>query len=405
MPTFVYKAKLDPTQLQEGVVEAENAEQAVRKINELGLYPVSVNLKSEQKKISLFKRLSQRRKISRSDIVNFTRQLSSLLSSGLNILPSLNVLKNQAVSPIFISLLDDVSNNVKSGASFSESLSRYENVFSPLYINVVRSGELSGRLTSALDTLADFLDRLEDLRQRIISALVYPALVLSVGIVTVAILLIFVIPRISTMYQDMGQVLPLPTQIIVGISYLIVHYFWLICALIIFAIFLTMRTFKTKEGRDFIDKMKLSIPFLKTFVLKQHMVQFSRTLALLLSSGVPIVAALELVSETLPSHLIRQEVETMARAIREGESLSDTVKNAKYFPSFVANIISVAEESGTLDTSLTRIANSFERDVENIIKKFNASLEPVLILLIGIVVGFIVISMLLPIFQINLIVG
>lgn len=405
MPTFTYKAKLGPTQLQQGSIEAENQEQAIKKISDLGLFPVELKAGKEFKNISFFQRIRQRRKVGNQDVIGFTRQLASLLESGLNILPSLNVIRSQAVTPSFVSIIDDITQNVKEGVSFSDSLARYENIFSPLYINVVRSGELSGRLTNVLDTLADFLEGQEELRQRIISALVYPALVLAVGILTVAILLIFVIPRIGAMYEDMGQMLPLPTQIVVGTSNVFLHYSWLFFVLIVVSIFLMNRIIRTKEGKDFIDRLKLKTPLLGRFIEKQHVVQFSRTLSLLLSSGIPIVTSLELVANTLSNRMIKAEVETMSKAIREGASLSASIKEVKYFPVFVANIISVAEESGTLERSLTRVAVSFEHDVERIIKTFMATLEPALIFLVGIVVGFIVISMLLPIFQINLIVG
>lgn len=405
MPTFNYKARVSPLELKEGRVEAQTHEEAVQKIADSGLFPIEVSLDSGKKDLSLFKRLKNRRKVSRADISGFTRQLANLLESGLNILPALNVLKGQVASPIFISLIEDISDRVKKGEAFSESLNRHENFFSPLYVNVVRSGEVSGKLNSALESLADFLERQEELRQKIISALIYPLIVLSVGILTVAVLLIFVIPRISLMYEEMGQALPIPTQIVVGISSTIVDYFWLLVFLIAGAVFFLNRKLKSREGRIFIDRLKLNLPLLGVFVVKGHIVQFSRTLSLLLASGVPIVSALALVGDTLSNSLIKAEVEAMAKAIHKGESLSEAVEKTKYFPVYVANVMSIAEESGTLEVSLSRIANSFERDVANIIKAFTVTLEPALILIIGLIVGFIVIAMLLPIFSINLIVG
>ncbi|MBU2540434.1 MAG: type II secretion system F family protein [Candidatus Omnitrophica bacterium] len=405
MPTFTYKAKLGPSKLEQGSIEAENQEQAIKKISDLGLFPVEVRPYKQSKNISLFARFGQRNKIKNQEVISLTRQLASLLEAGLNILPALNAIKSQLVMPALVSLVDDIAQNVKDGASFSESLSHHKDIFSSLYINVVRSGELSGRLNHVLDTLADFLEKGEDLRQRIISALVYPVLVLAVGILTVAVLLIFVIPRIGVMFEDMGQVLPLPTQIVVGISSMIVNYFFVFFAIIVVLFFFINKRIKTKEGRIFVDRSKLKTPLLGMFIRKQHIVQFSRTLSLLLASGIPIVTALELVANTLSNGMIRQEVKTMSTAIREGASLSTSIKESKYFPAFVSSIIAVAEESGSLDRSLARLASSFERDVERIIKTFTVALEPTLIFLIGLVVGFIVIAMLLPIFQINLIVG
>lgn len=405
MPTFIYKARVSPLELKEGLVEAETREQAVKKIADSGLFPIEVDLASGKKDSSLFRRLKSQRKVTRADISGFTRQLANLLESGLNILPALNVLKAQVASPVFISLIDDISEKVKKGEAFSESLSRHENFFSPLYVNVVRSGELSGKLNSALGSLADFLEHQEELRQKIISALVYPLIVLFVGILTVSVLLIFVIPRISVMYEEMGQALPIPTQIVVGISSIIVRYFWPLVILTAGTVFFARRKLKTREGREFCDRLKLNLPLLGALTVKGHIVQFSRTLSLLLASGIPIVSALELVGSTLSNSLIRSEVEAMSKAIHKGESLSGAVEKTKYFPIFVANVMSVAEESGTLETSLSRIANSFERDVANIIKAFTVTLEPALILIIGLIVGFIVIAMLLPIFSINLIIG
>lgn len=392
-------------QLQEGIVEAQDEEQAIKKINDLGLFPVEVNIATQGYDASLFKSFRKHRKITKADIVIFTRQLANLLESGLNILPALNVLKTQVVSNLFVSLIDDISDKVKKGESFSESLASHEDFFSSLYINVVKSGELSGKLNISLESLANFLERREELRQKVFSALVYPLIVLSVGIMTVIILLTFVIPRIAAMYTEMGQALPIPTQIVVAVSFAIVHYFWIFILFIAGGFFLIKRNLKTTGGRDFIDRLNLSLPLLGPFVIKQHIVQFSRTLALLLGSGIPIVSALELVSDTLTNRLIKTEAAFMAKSIAKGDSLSDSMRQSKYFPPFVANIMSVAEESGTLEASLSRIANSFERDAENTIKTFTITLEPVLILFIGLIVGFIVVSMLLPIFQINLILG
>jgi type II secretory pathway component PulF len=405
MPIFSYKARISPTQLQEGSLEAENKEQALKKISDLGLFPIDVWPQQALGKKSFLNIFRLSHKIKRQEIISFTRQLASLLESGLNILPALNVLKGQAISSSLRQLLDDISTNVQEGAAFSEALSSHEHIFSPLYINVIRSGELSGKLTPVLDTLADFLESQEDLRQRIITALVYPLLVLAIGILTVSILLIVVIPRIGRMYQDMGQVLPVPTQIVVGVSNLLARYFWLISVLIAVFVFTVKRNLQTKEGKVFFDRLSISLPILGVFIKEQHIVQFSRTLSLLLGSGIPIVTSLELASATLSNRMIKTEIERMALQIREGESLSTVLKLSQFFPAYVANVISVAEESGTLERSLNRIASSFEREVERIIKRFSATLEPMLIFFIGIIVGFIVISMLLPIFQINLIIG
>lgn len=405
MPKFIYTAKESPSEIKEGLIEAENEDQAIKKISDLGLFPTEVREQGLSKELTFFQQLKQKRKITHQDVINFTRQLSSLLESGLNILPSLNILKSQASLASFARVIDDVTERVKQGASFSDGLREHENIFSPLYINVVRSGELSGKLNSALDTLSDFLEKKEDLRQRIISVLVYPMLVLSVGIITVAILLIFVIPGIGRMYEDMGQVLPIPTQIVMMISNTIAHYFWFFSAAIVFLIFTLSRRIKTKAGKDYFDRIKFKVPLLSMFIQKQNIVQFCRTLSLLLASGIPIVAALELTSDILTNQIFKIEVAKIAKAIRGGNSLSASIKLAQHFPAHVVNIITVAEESGTLELSLSRIANSFEKELDRIIKAFTTTLEPVLILLIGLVVAFIVISMLLPIFQINLIVG
>ncbi len=405
MPKYYYSAKENPAEIKDGLVEADNEEQALKKISELGLFPIEIRQQGLSRKLTFLQQLKQKRKIRHQDVINFTRQLSSLLESGLNILPSLDILKSQLGLSSFVYIIDDLSDNVKGGASFSESLRRHDNIFSSLYINVIRSGELSGKLNLSLETIADFLEKKEDLRQRIISALVYPMLVLIVGIITVSILLIFVIPRIGRMYEDMGQVLPIPTQIVVIISNTVSHYFWFLVVGIVFLIIIMNKLIKAKEGRDYLDKLKLKSPFFGSFIAKQNIIQFSRTLGLLLSSGVPIVTSLELTADTLGNQVFKLEVAKIAKAIRDGESLSKSIKLAAHFPSQVTNIINVAEESGTLEPSLARIANSFEREVERIIKTFTTTLEPVLILFVGLIVGFMVIAMLLPIFQINLIVG
>ncbi|MBI5144847.1 MAG: type II secretion system F family protein, partial [Candidatus Omnitrophica bacterium] len=343
-------------------------------------------------------------KKSKRDLTIFTRQLSSLIESGVNILNILNIILTQTSDKYLKSVLSDIIGKIKDGRSLSESLSSHPYLFSNRSTSIIHSREIGGNVEQALKRLADFLEKEEEFKNSLIAALTYPFFVLVVGALTVIVLLTFVIPRFVTMFTDMGQVLPLPTRVLINLSGFLRGYWWFILAIIFMVIFFCKRLYNKPAGKMQLDRIKLKAAILGNIILKTEVGRLMRTLSLLLSSGIPIVQSLELSSMAIENQVLKLEVQKFKEQINAGASFSDCLKNSKLFPAFLTNIISVGEETGRLEAALLRIADTYERDTDRALKGFSRLLEPLIILVVGLIVGFIVLSMLLPIFQINLIV-
>lgn len=398
MPKFNYQAKKGPQEKVSGIVEAKNESQAIALIEERGLFPISVQ-EQEEKTLGL-SRLSFR-PIRQQEIIVFTRQFSNLIEAGLTINEALKILIQQAANPSFKHLIFGIEEQIKDGSTLSEALHHYPKQFSQFYCAVVRAGELGGALDTVLNRLADFSEQGEKLRADIVASLTYPGLIASVGMVSIYALLTFVVPRISAMFEDMGQSLPLITQILIGISKIFQGYWWLFLIVLLTVFFLFKRS-KSPEEKIFWDTIFLRIPVIGNIIQKSEMMHFVRTLSLLFESGVAMLVALEAVSNTITNNAIKAEIKKITQEIKDGSSLSLAIKKSAYFPSYVANIVSVGEEAGTIEKSLKRIAVSYEQEINRLLRTLTSLLEPVMILVMGLIVVFIVAAMLLPIFQINL---
>lgn len=401
MPRYSYTAKLDPKRIIQAVIEAESRQDAINKITKLGYFPVSVQpeiIHQQTGGINRFWRSSSK------DLVLFTRQLASLIDSGVNIINGMNIISSQTSNKYFKFILLDVLSKIKDGKSLSDSLSGYPQIFSPLYCAMIRVGEASGSLNSTLGRLADFLEKEQEVKDTLRSSLVYPAFILAVGFLTVFILLVFVIPKLVGMFEDLGQALPLPTKILIDSSAFLSSYWWVIIILSVLSVFLSRRIIENSKGRVLWDNFKLKLVFFGQVILKNELSRFCRTLSLLLSSGIPISPALDVSVSIVNNQVLKTEIQYFKERIANGVSLSAVFKGVKLFPDFVTSIVSIGEETGNLDKSLLRIAQDYEKEVDRIIKTLIRLLEPLIILVMGLIVGFIVLSMLLPIFEINLIV-
>lgn len=401
MPIFVYKAKKGPTQIIEGNIEADSENVALAKLSQLGYYPISIQKETEYRAASggalFFKRVKLH------DLSVFTRQLSDLLDAGLTLHNALEIIYRQTENKFLQTVIGEIRDQVRDGRPFSETLKRYPDVFSDLYVSMAKSGETGGMLEDILARLAGFSEAQEMLQTKVKSAMAYPAVMASVGFVTIVVLITFVIPKIVTMFEDLGQALPLPTAILVGISDIFVHYWYILIGILAFFFFLIARIGKTEEGKLAIDQLKLKFPVTGELIKKAEISRFARTLGTLLQNGVPILESLEVVANTMQNAVLKKEIKDTYLGVRDGKSLSKGLLAQKHFPPFATNMIAVAEEGGQLEKSLFKVADSYERETDNVIKIMTSLLEPILILTMGIIVGFIVISMLLPIFQINII--
>ena len=402
MPVFSYKAKHGPEKVISGVIEAENQDIALSRLDKMGYFVLSVDVDREKTgfrpSLGIFKRINLKH------ISLFTRQLSDLLDAGVPLLLSIDILSKQADNTLLSSILDGIYKDIKDGKSLSESLAGYPKLFSPLYINMVASGETGGILEDVLSRLADFYEKEDEIKSKIKAALTYPIFMFFAGISTIIVLLTFVIPKLVVMFEDMGQTLPLPTRILVSSSSFIVEFWWVSVVMIFLIIILFKRLKNTKEGGVIIDKWKLAIPMVGKLVQKVEISRFSRTLATLLENGVPILQSLNIVKNTIVNKVISAEIDRAAKEVSEGNKFAVSIGKGVWIPIFVTNMIAVGEESGSLEKTLLKISDTYARQVDRTTKTITSLLEPAMILIMGSIVGFIVISMLLPIFQINILI-
>ncbi|MCM8800532.1 MAG: type II secretion system F family protein [Candidatus Omnitrophica bacterium] len=400
MPIYKYRAKKDPQHTVEGEIDALNENEAVEKLSQIGYLPISLHLVKEglTPKPAPFRLLG---KIKPRQITVFTRQLASLLKAGVPILTSINILKEQSESIPLNNLLKRLHDRLNEGATFSASLEEFPQVFPSLYVAMIRSGEDSGTLTEVLLKIADYRTKQEEILQRLRTALVYPLLMAVVGIATIIFMLTFVMPRLMSIFANLQEELPLPTKLLLWVSKTLKDWgLWLIIILGMIILMLR-RQAMTESGRLSLARWQLRIPILGGFILKNELARFSRTLELLLKNGLSILKAIEVAIPVLRNALLKQELLKSSKDLQQGGSFGRSLKNSALFPSFMSNLVLVGEESGALADSLAEVAQAYEGDTEETIRIFLSLLEPLLILGMGLIVGFIVIAMLLPIFQIN----
>lgn len=401
MAIFIYTAKSSPGKIIQGSIEAESEQEVVSRLTKMGYFPVSV--KAEIPYLTQ-KEIWKLKKVKSEEIVSLTQQLSTLIESGINIIEALRIISNQNQNKYLKSVLNDIIAKIKDGNSFSASLAFYPQIFSNLYVAMIKLGEAGGNIQDALKRLANFLEKEKDLRNSIRSALIYPAFIFVISILTIIVLLGFVIPRLVSMFEDIGQILPLPTKMLITISGFLRDYWWFILASIGTLIFIYKRGSRSPQVRVALSEFKLKIPIWGKLTLKTDTSRLTRALSLLLSQGLTILYSLEVSATIIDNEILKNETIKFRKKISEGSTLSKCISESKYFPPYVANIASIGEESGALEKSLMRIADDYEKEADSFLKNFSQILEPLMILGMGLIVGFIVLSMMLPIFQINLIV-
>lgn len=403
MPNFHYKAKKGPDQTEAGNIEAEDRERAINKLMQNGLVPIEVTewYKSTTNFSFNFRwKLNKRAGLGELNI--FTQQLRTLIRSRVELLSALRILYEQSENQALKLIILDLYNTVKDGNTFSTALSKHSEFFSSLYINIIRSGETSGRLDEALEEMSNFLEREQDLRIKIRSALAYPLLMLIVGTLTIFVLFSFVIPRLVGIFEDFQAALPLPTRILLSTSSIFQRGWIFIIAFIIAAVFILRRQ-KIKEYSA-IDWLKLHLPILGQLNRKQAIARFSRTLGLLLHSGTPVFQSLQVAIPTLENHILIKQMESIPKDVMAGTTLSESMKRISCFDPFLIQMVKVGEEGGRLEEVLNEVADAFTRDSESMVKVITSLIEPLVILFLGLILGGIVMAMLLPIFQINMLI-
>jgi len=405
MPTYSYKATDSAGKIVKGTLEAPQERGVVATLQDMGYIPITISLAERDRRrldldlskniISIFKGISTK------DVVSFTQDLSALLEAGLQVDRALSTLIDVAEKEKFKEVIKDVLKTVQEGSYLSDALAKHSRVFSTFYVNMVRAGEAGGVLEAVLGRLGDFLESSQDLRDYIKSAMVYPVFLVFVGGISIIILLTFVIPKFSIIFSDMGQSIPLATRFLIGFSEILRTY-WLIILGGFGAIYFFLRRYiKTTAGRLRLDQYKMNLPVGRELIKKIEVARFARTLGTLTKSGVPILQALNLVNEIIGNQAIARSMGKIYERVKEGEMLAKPLGEAGIFPPLAIQMITVGEETGRLDEMLLRVAETYEKVVRNMVKRFISLLEPAMILAMGLVVGFIVISMLMAIFSMS----
>ena len=403
MATFAYKA-LDKAGTEvAGTLDADNERLALGRLKDMGYLPLEIRAEKVAKGgiLDTFLGIFTRKRVKGKDIVTFTRQLSTLIDAGLPLLRSLNVLGEQTESPNLNVQIKDIASSVQGGSTFSDALAKHPRTFSKLYINMIKAGEAGGVLEVVLARLAEFSEKEQALKSKVKGAMVYPALVVMVGVGVVLFLTIAIIPTFVGMFVEIGATLPLPTMIMMKLSDFL-RGFWWVNLLVVLALITSYKMWVKKEqGRYQTDKIKLKLPILGDLAKKGAISRFTRTLGTLITSGVPILQALLIVKDTAGNEVIARAMVAVHNSIREGESIAAPLGKSSVFPPMVVHMIAVGEETGALDTMLIKVSDIYDREVDTAVNALTSVLEPVLILGMGLVVGFIVIAMYLPIFQMS----
>jgi general secretion pathway protein F len=405
MPKFSYKAAGQGGKVVQGIMEAQEGAAVVARIQEMGLIPMTVSpVKAGGRAIGISLSQGLRSvfaRISGKDVLLFTQDLSALLGAGLPVDRALSILIETSQKQRFKDVVRDILKSVQGGAYLSDALAKHPRIFSTFYVNMVKAGEAGGVLEAVLDRLALFLENIQELKDYIKSSMVYPLFLVTVGGISIIILLTYVIPKFSIIFADMGGNIPLTTKILLGISDFARLYWPFFAGAIGLSIFLLRRYLKSPSGRLRFDTFLMDMPIGGEIVRKIEAARFARTLGTLTKSGVPILQAITLVKEILGNRVVANAMNRVHERVKEGERLSRPLADTGIFPALAVQMVTVGEETGRLDDMLIKIAENYEKAVRDMVKRFVSLLEPAMILLMGIMVGFIVISMLMAIFSIN----
>jgi general secretion pathway protein F len=392
MSVFSYRATTIEGAILEGVIEAVDEQSAIERLKNTGLIPLDVAAPKEGigKKFSL--------RSSRADLLTFTTELSALLGAGLPLDRSLNILSEISESSEMEKVIDSILRSIREGSSFSDALQKHPKVFPKLYVNMIRAGEAGGVLDVVLDKLNEFLESSKALKDHVVSVMIYPSLLLVTGGVSIIILLTFVLPKFSVMFAELGGSLPLATKLLLAFSNVLKSYWWIVLSAVVTAWVIFKNYVRSDAGRYKWDGFKLRL--MGDVIKKLETARFCRTLGTLLKSGVPLLQALNNSRDIISNRVIAAAVDSVSAGAKEGKGIAVPLSETHVFPQLALSMIKVGEETGQLDAMLIKVASTYEKSLNVAIKRLVNFLEPVMILIMGIIIGFIVISMLLAIFSI-----
>lgn len=405
MAVFEYKGLDLRGKNTTGVIDADNPRQARSKLRQNGIFPTEVMSAKAAAEVQAREAFSFGQKVSLSETALMTRQMATLTGAGLSIMESLAALIEQTENRVSKKVWVDVRESVKEGSTFADALSRHPKVFSNLYCHMVRAGEASGALDKILLRIADYLENQVRLRGKIFSMMTYPILMMVVSGLILLFLVAYVVPKVTSIFDDLNQALPLPTIILLNISDFVIAYGWLLFLLTGVAFFFVKRHIGTPVGREQYDRISLKIPLFGRIIKMVAISRFTKTLATLLASGVQLLKALEIVEQVVGNTVLEKAIREARANIREGESIADPLKRSGLFPPLVTHMISIGEKSGELETMLQKVSEAYDNEVETVVTGMTSLLGPLMILGMGFAILFIVLAILLPIFEVSQMVG
>lgn len=409
---FNYTAKEKSGQRVEGTIEANDRLTALRQVEKRGLIPVSIAAGTAAPKPRESKgpapagtkagfHIDKSPRMKSREVLTFSTELSDLLASGMNLGQALSTLANRKTGSSADEIIRDLRDQIIQGTTLSDSMAKHPKSFPSLYVSMVKVGEASGALAEIMLRLVEHYERMQDMKEKVIMALVYPVIVLVMGIGTMIFSMVFVIPKFSAIFLEMGSTLPLPTRILISMSNGMLKYGWLIIGLIVLGTFLLNRYLQTTEGKQRWHRLQLKAPFIKGIVASSTYANFARTLSTLLTNGVPALQALMIVEKTVNNVIIAAEVRNARDRVTDGTTISGPLAAGKVFPPLMTDMLAIGEQTGDMPSALKHIAHRYENELNRNVKLFTTALEPILIVVVALLVGFIAVSIVMAVFNIT----
>ncbi len=392
---FAWEGKTRQGAVQKGEIAAASKEEVIALLRKQNILPINVTAKPKELKLSF-----GGQKVTDKDVVILTRQLATMIDAGLPLVQCLDILGSQTENKALSKVVGQVRSDVESGATFADALKKHPKVFDNLYVNMVAAGEAGGILDTILQRLAAYMEKFAKIKRQVKSAMIYPSVILFVAVAVVALLLIVVVPMLGNMFKEAGQALPLPTRIVLAVSDFLKSWGGLALLVLIVGFIVGVKQWrKTEKGLFVTDAIALKIPVMGSLIQRVAVAKFTRTLGTLMTSGVPILEGLLIVSRTAGNKIVENAVVTTRQSVSEGKTLAEPLGRAKVFPPMVTQMIAVGEATGALDNMLNKIADFYDEEVDSAVAALTSLLEPMLMVFLGVTVGFVIIAMYMPIFQ------
>ena len=398
MPRFNYYVKDQIGTTQKGIVESVNIKQAVFLLHERGFFIIKIT-EATTSSLQIF--FTKKTNISYNDVVNLTRQLATMITAGLTLVEALSILKQQLHKASLVQMVTQMEDEVRGGKTFAEVLEKYPRVFPPIYLALIKAGEASGKLDVIMERLADNLEKSRDFKNKIKGAMIYPSIVVT-GMVAVSIIvMIVVVPRMTSLYKEFGVDLPLPTQILIVISNFMVNSWWFLLVVIVLSSLAFIRFKQTWFGEHVLAGALINMPIFGNLIRESTIVEVTRTLAILIDGGIPILTALQISRDATGNVLYQEAFIQASKKVEKGFPLSEPLAENKLFPPILSQMVSVGEQTGKLGESLLKLSKYFENEADNAVKSLTTMIEPLIMVVLGLGVGFLVMAVLLPIYSLT----